>query len=71
MERTELNQGNLQSIGYDEMTRELHVHFKSGELTIYYEVPKQDYVGFLSSTNFSDFFQERVEPRFPSKTIEK
>ncbi|WP_205160372.1 KTSC domain-containing protein [Litchfieldia alkalitelluris] len=67
---TQLNYGELNSIGYDEMTRQLHVHFKNGEYKIYYEVAKQDYVGFLSSQNYTEFFQEKIEPRFPSKEIE-
>ncbi|SDZ03194.1 KTSC domain-containing protein [Evansella caseinilytica] len=69
MEKTELNHGMLDSISYDDMTRELHVHFKNGDYTIFYEVSQLDYVGFLGCKNYSDYFQERIEPRFPSKKI--
>ena len=69
METVELNQGFLQSLAYDDTTRELHVHFKDGDYTIYYEVPKIDYLGFVASGNYTDFYTERIEPRFPSKKI--
>ncbi|MFA9555909.1 KTSC domain-containing protein [Evansella sp. AB-rgal1] len=69
MEKTEMNTGILKTIEYDEETRELHVHFQNGDYVIYYEVYKLDYVGFLSSNDYTNFFKERIEPRFPSRTI--
>lgn len=69
MEKVEVNQGILNYLEYDEPTRELHVHFENGDYVIYYEVYKLDYVGLLSSEDQSDFFKERIEPRFPSRTI--
>ncbi|MDQ0256545.1 hypothetical protein J2S74_003965 [Evansella vedderi] len=69
MEKVEVNQGDLQYMEYDELSRELHVHFKNGDYVIYYEVFKLDYVGLLSSNDYNGFFKERIEPRFPSKTI--
>ncbi|ADU31251.1 KTSC domain-containing protein [Evansella cellulosilytica] len=69
METVELNHGKLSYIEYDETNRHLHVHFKNGEYVIYYEVYKLDYVGFLSTKNYTEFFEERIEPRYPSRTI--
>ena len=69
MELSELNNETIKSVGYDDMTRELHVKFTNGDYLIYYEVFKLDYVGLLSSDNHSKFFEERIHPRFPFKTI--
>ncbi|UCZ52065.1 KTSC domain-containing protein [Bacillus shivajii] len=69
MEFVDLNYGNLKSVAYDEIMRELHVRFKDGDYMIYYEVFKPDYVGLLSSEDHTDFFQERIQPRYPCKMI--
>jgi len=69
MEMTELHDGNIKSIGYDEMTRELHVRFENGDYLIYYEVFKIDYVGIFTSDNMSKYFEERIQTRYPFKTI--
>ncbi|WP_096189492.1 KTSC domain-containing protein [Evansella halocellulosilytica] len=69
MEFVELNHGNLKSVSYDEALRELHVRFKDGDYMIYYEVYKLDYIGLLSSENYSDFFQDRIQPNYPSTMI--
>ncbi|MDG5786816.1 KTSC domain-containing protein [Evansella sp. AB-P1] len=69
MEKVEINSGNLDTVSYDETTRQMHVHYKNGEYKIYYEVYKLDYVGLLSCENYTDYFSEKIEPRFPSKTI--
>lgn len=69
MEKVELNQGILKHIEYDEQSRELHIHFKDGKYIIYYEVFKLDYVGLLSSKNYTEFYEKRIAPRFPSNVI--
>jgi len=69
METTDINHGNLDTISYDNITRELHVHFNDGDYVIYYEVYDLDYMGLLSSTNKSNYFKERISPRFPSKKV--
>lgn len=69
METTQLNDTIFQSLSYDEMTRELHIRYSDGAYIIFYEVPKVDYLGFLSSSSYSDFFKEKIESRFRSKKI--
>lgn len=69
METIYINDGFLQSLTYDATLRKLHVHFADGNYKIFYEVPKANYLEFISSKNHTAFFHENIEDRFPSRTI--
>lgn len=69
MEVTELKDDYFYTIGYDEITKQLHVKFISGRYVIFYEVRKLDYMGMMSSNHFKEYFDGEIEPRYPYDVV--
>jgi hypothetical protein len=56
---------NIEAIGYDEGTQELHVRFlKSGLTYIYYGVEDWVFQEFLQADSKGIFLNERIKPSY-------
>jgi len=56
---------NVEAIGYDEATRQLHVRFlKSGLTYVYYDVEDWVFQEFLQAASKGIFLNERIKPGY-------
>jgi hypothetical protein len=57
-----VDSSNIEAIGYDEGSRELHVQFVSGAHYVYYEVPPQVFDGLMSAGSKGSYLNREVKP---------
>ncbi len=54
---------NIEAIGYDEATQELHVRFlKSGQTYVYAGVPIDVYHGLMTAPRHGTYFNQFIKP---------
>jgi hypothetical protein len=71
VERKPVLSSNLQSVGYDEKTGEMHVEFKNGKVVSYSGVQPFVYRNMLRSPSVGKFFHANfVATRRPFTTVE-
>ena len=64
-EMTFVDSSNIEAIGYDTSTMELHVRFvKSGKTYVYYGVEEFVYQEFLQSDSKGTFFNTRIKNNY-------
>jgi hypothetical protein len=55
---------NIEAIGFDSSTRELHVRFaKSGETYVYYEVEEWEFEEFKGTDSKGIYLNTNIKPR--------
>lgn len=60
-----VDSSNVEAIGYDAATQELHVRFvKSGETYVYYGVEEWLYQEFMQSDSKGSFLNTRIKPNY-------
>ena len=64
MERYEVESSNISEIGYNTVTRELEVKFKSGKLYCYKDVPNDVYQSFWNAKSKGKYFHEMVRDKY-------
>ncbi|WP_096435819.1 KTSC domain-containing protein [Alteribacter populi] len=69
MEFTQINDGTIESVAFDEIDGQLHIRYSNGKYIIYYEVRKTDYVGLLGSGGYSTYIEEKIAPGYPSYKV--
>lgn len=56
-----VDSSNIESIGYDDGDRELHVRFLSGALYIYHDVPRPIFDDLLQASSKGSFLNREVK----------
>jgi hypothetical protein len=56
-----VDSSNIEAIGYDEDSQELHVQFLSGGYYVYYEVPRQIFDDLLMAPSKGSFLNREVK----------
>jgi len=51
---------NVQAIGYDDATQDLHVQFVDGGSYIYHQVPRNIFDAFMGAPSKGSFFNREV-----------
>ena len=60
-----VDSSNIEAIGYDSATRELHVRFlKSGETYVYYEVEESVFEDFKRADSKGVFLNANIKDRY-------
>ena len=60
-----VSSSNIESVGYDQSSMELHVRFsKSGETYVYYDVEEWVYQEFLQSDSKGKYLSVTIKPRY-------
>ena len=60
-----VDSSNIEAIGYDSASRELHVRFlKSGETYVYYEVEEWVFEEFKSADSKGVFFNTNIKDKY-------
>ena len=71
VERVPVESSNIESIGYDEETKELVVEFKGGQLYLYENVPPLIYKKFLEAESKGRFFGANIKQVFGYRKVEE
>jgi len=56
-----VDSSNVESIGYDPDTRELHVHFKESRNYVYFEVEEWKFNEFLQADSKGRYLNEMIK----------
>lgn len=56
-----IDSSNIEAIGYDDDTQELHVQFLSGGFYIYYDVPRAIFDGLMYAPSKGSFLNREVK----------
>lgn len=60
-EMTYVDSSNIEAIGYDDDTLELHVRFLNGGYYIYHDVPRQTYDEFMAAPSKGSFLNREIK----------
>lgn len=60
-EMTFVDSSNIESIGYDDDTLELHVQFLSGGLYVYGDVPREIFDDLLNAPSKGSFLNREIK----------
>ena len=61
----------LLAAGYDDVTREMRVVFRTGDTYRYMNVPKSIYLELLKAESKGAFMKTHVIDRFPSRRVRR
>jgi hypothetical protein len=64
MNRVRVVSSNINSIGYDAITRTLEVEFNSGSIYQYSSVPEHEYRGLLSASSKGGYLNSHIKDRY-------
>ena len=56
-----VDSSNVEAIGFDDITRELHVQFVSGGYYVYHDVPREIFDRLLDSPSKGSFLNREVK----------
>ncbi|MEK6262292.1 MAG: KTSC domain-containing protein [Planctomycetota bacterium] len=59
-----VDSSNIEAIGYDPSSTELHVQFLKSGLYVYHDVPQDVFDAFLSSDSKGSFFNRNIKNVF-------
>ena len=60
---------NLKAVGYDPMTRELQVEFKSGGTYVYEGVSQDEHAALMSAPSKGGFLASRIKGRYKHRKM--
>jgi len=55
---------NIESVGYDVSTQELHVRFLTGRTYVYYEVEEYKFIEMLSGGSVGVYLKQNIEKNY-------
>lgn len=61
---TFVDSSNIEAIGHDPDSLELHVAFRSGDTYVYHDVPSVVFDAFLSAPSKGSFLNREIKPVF-------
>jgi hypothetical protein len=56
-----VDSSNIEAVGYDESTQELHVRFLSGGYYVYHEVPREIFDNLLGAPSKGSFLNREIK----------
>lgn len=56
-----VDSSNIEAIGYDDASQELHVQFLSGGYYVYYQVPRQIFDNLMAAPSKGSFLNREVK----------
>lgn len=56
-----VSSSRLESVGYDERLKLLHIQFVDGSLYEYYDVPKSVYIDLINASSAGKYFHKYVK----------
>ena len=59
-----LNSSAISYVEYSDLTRELHITFRSGGTYTYYGVPRSVYEGLISASSAGQYYHQHIEGRY-------
>ena len=59
-----VDSSNIEAIGYDETSQELHVQFLSGSTYVYYDVPSELFDAFVAAPSKGSFLNREIKEVF-------
>ena len=59
-----VDSSNIEAIGYDETSQELHVQFLSGGKYVYYDVPRELFDAFMAAPSKGSFLNREIKEVF-------
>jgi hypothetical protein len=68
MQTHDVDSSVLDAVGY---TRVLELHFDSGRIYQYYDVPDEVYEGMLSAESKGRYFNAHIRDKYPYQEIER
>ena len=64
MQREYVRSSNIQSIGYDSVSRVLEVEFTSGDIYQYFDIPESVYKNLMQASSHGRFFSTLIKDKF-------
>lgn len=61
---TPVESSNVEALGYDEATQELHIQFKGGGLYIYEQVPEEVHDQITRASSIGRAIQQLLKPSY-------
>lgn len=59
-----VDSSNIEAVGYDPETLELHVQFRNGRTYVYYSVEDWTYQELLNAESKGTFLNTRIKPNY-------
>lgn len=69
MDRLRVTSSNLQSVGYDPLTRALEIKFHSGGIYRYSGVPEERYHNLMRAVSKGSYFDNYIKNRYPTRKV--
>ncbi len=57
-----ITSSNIEAVGYDASSQELHVRFLTGRTYIYYEVEEYKFTEMLSGSSVGTYLNQTIKP---------
>ena len=67
--RIKVKSSNVNTVGYNSLTKTLQVEFKSGSIYEYYEVPEEVYIAFMNAESKGKFGISNIFYKYKFKQI--
>ena len=61
MKRTSVNSSYINSIGYEEESKNLEIEFHDGDVKEYYHVPLDEYNNLMNAESIGYYFTENIQ----------
>lgn len=71
MKMVKVTSSNIDTVGYDNDTRQLQVTFKSGDTYRYQDVPVSTFASLLTAKSRGSFFAKNVAKKFTPMKVSK
>ncbi len=62
---------NIQAIGFDPATKEMHVQFSSGHTYSYHGISEDQHKALINSDSIGGHFGKHIRPKHVGKKLEK
>ncbi len=69
IEMHEVDSSNIESVGYQSSSEELHVRFRSGRTYAYTGVPENVFLELLSAPSKGSYFNRVIKPSYPMMDV--
>lgn len=69
MQRQHVISSNLESVGYDPVSRTLEIGFRSGAVYEYFGVPESEYEGLMTATSKGSYFRDHIRDSYQYRQV--
>lgn len=69
MRRASINSSVIESVGYDDATNVLEIHFHTGRTYLYFMVPPATHAGLLKAESAGNYFNLEIRNRYPYREV--